>query len=413
METKFRFLFLLMVSINAFSQSNTSTYSPYSLFGLGKFNEANTGVTNSLGKSGVAITSEYELNGLNPASLGSIGRSSFFFDIGAKAEYNLYGDRSDSEKRKTLFNFSNVSFAFPLGKKSGVSVSLLPFTETGYYFQGIVTDIEGTNTNSLSTIEGSGGLNNINLNYGRKFNDKLSVGIAAKYFFGSIKQTEMVQLQTDLLQIQDVNYYKGFKIETGMQYKISPKTTIGTVVGFPSVLNGSRDRQVVKSVDEAQTVIENTTGISIDDYKIPFEFTMGIKYNYKNFNIVSDYKRTFWSSGMEDNIGRYTNSNIIGVGLEYFEKKEEGFRQKNRYRYRLGYNFDDGNLKVDGNKISNSVLTAGIGVPFGKSYNTYLNISYSYGTKGVVSNTLIRENYHSITLNLSFEDIWFRKILFD
>jgi hypothetical protein len=38
-----------------------------------------------------------------------------------------------------------------------------------------------------------------------------------------------------------------------------------------------------------------------------------------------------------------------------------------------------------------------------------LNLGYSYGQRGQISNGLIKENYHLLTLNLSFEGIWFKR----
>ena len=38
-----------------------------------------------------------------------------------------------------------------------------------------------------------------------------------------------------------------------------------------------------------------------------------------------------------------------------------------------------------------------------------INLSYSYGSKGLLQNVLVKENFHLVTLNLSLEDIWFVK----
>jgi hypothetical protein len=62
-------VFFLALYNAAFSQANSLTSSPYSLFGLGVQNDTNIGITNSLGKSGIALTSENELNGINTAYL--------------------------------------------------------------------------------------------------------------------------------------------------------------------------------------------------------------------------------------------------------------------------------------------------------------------------------------------------------
>lgn len=413
---RIRFLIVLFFSCSSVSiaQFTNSTWSPYSLFGFGKFNDANTGVTNSLGKAGVAMFSEYEINGLNSASLARINRGSFFFDMGLKTEFNTYGNRSDTDTKQTIYNFSNLSFAFPVGKKSGVSISLLPFTEVGYFFQGIVTDIEGSNIGTYSNINGKGGLNSFNVSYGRLINERFSLGLSAKYYFGSIEQTETLLLDDELLSLQDVNYYKGFKFELGLQSQLTPKLTTGLTLNFPSILNGSKDRVVNRIVDNIATTIDETDGIEIKDYETPFDFTVGFKLNNGNFSFLADYKRTFWSAtGIEDNIGEYTDSNVFGFGMEYYKRNNNLLKQKSKFRYRFGLNYDDGNLRVNGNKISNSSITTGIGIPISKSYNTYMNFSYSYGSKGIVSNTLVRENYHVLTLNLSFEDLWFRKRLID
>ncbi|WP_395632508.1 hypothetical protein, partial [Flavobacterium sp.] len=296
MRIKFLVVLVFSCSTAAVAQFTNSTWSPYSLFGFGKFNDANTGVTNSLGKAGVAMFSEYEINGLNSASLASINRGSFFFDIGLKTEFNVYGDRNDTDTKRTIYNFSNLSFAFPVGKKSGVSISLLPYTEVGYFFQGIVTDIEGSNIGTYSNINGKGGLNSFNVSYGRQINKKLSLGLSAKYFFGSIEQTETLLLDNELLSLQDVNFYKGYKFEVGLQSQLTPKLTTGLTVNFPSILNGSKDRVVNKIVDNIATTIDEIDGIAIKDYKTPFDFTVGFKLNNRNFSFLGDYKRTFWSS---------------------------------------------------------------------------------------------------------------------
>jgi hypothetical protein len=404
--------FILLFYTVSFSQTNNATFSPYSLFGLGKFNDNNTGITNSLGRSGIAIGTTNEINGLNPASLASMNRNSFFLDIGVKGEYNLYGDRSETDTKPTLFNFSNFTFALPIGKKSGVSVSLIPYTEVGYFFEGIINDIEGTQTKYTSNIVGSGGLNNFNFNYGRKLNSKMNVGISAKYYFGSIKQNEIVNLDQDLLTIVDENYYTGFKFEIGMQYQATEKLNFSSVLNFPSRLKGVRDREITKISSEIPTIIEAVEGANTNNYRTPLDFTIGLKYDFKEFYFIADHKKMFWSAtNLEDGIGKYTDSNMYGFGIEYFRKKRQG--QGGKTRYRIGFNYDDGNLKVRNKKISTSLFTTGIGIPLGNVYNSYLNFSYSYGSKGYVSSTLVKENYHSLSVNFCFEDLWFRKRLID
>lgn len=411
MKTKNKVLLIVFfVSGTLCAQISNSTYSPYSLFGIGRFFDANTGITNSLGRSGIGLSSEYEINGLNPASLGAAKNKTFILDVGGKGEYMTFGDRTETDSRKTLLNFSNISFAFPLNKKSAVSVSLLPFSEIGYYFQGIVSDVEGSQLQHISIISGDGGLSNINANYGIKINSKLNIGASLKYYFGIINQSETILLDNDYLTIDDKNYYKGLNLGLGMQYQLSKQFSVSSLINLPSRLSGSKDRIVNKYIDGLESNVLTSEGGKIDDYNIPLDATIGFKYDYKYLTFIADYKRTFWDmTDMEDNIGKYTDSNMFGVGMEYYSKKDIYQIRKARFRYRIGYNFDDGSLNVNNKKISSNFITAGIGIPIGTDLNSYLNLSYSYGVKGVVSNTLIQEKFHTVTLNINLRDTWFQR----
>lgn len=406
MTINLKYFFVLLFFSISFSQNNNLTSSPYSLFGLGNSNDANTGITNSLGKAGIALTSEKEINNLNPASLATMNLNTFFFDIGGKGELNSYGDKSNNGKTYTMV-FSNLSFAFPLNDKSAVSLSLQPYTEVGYTFKGIVQNIDGSQEQYYSVIEGTGGLNKFTINYGRKIAPKLNVGFTFKYLFGTIKQKETVFLDSDYLLFEDTNFYRGINLGTGLQYQATKNLSFASVFNLSSNIKATRDRAVNRIVNEAYYAIENTEDVSIADYKIPIDVTFGVKYTYKNYNFISDYKRSFWSAtSLTDNTGAYTDSNSISLGVEYIGK--ENYNTRNSIRYRLGYYYEDGNLKINNNKIATNALTAGIGIPIGDA-KSVLNFAYSYGNKGVVSNILAQEKFHALTINLSFSDNWFRK----
>jgi hypothetical protein len=393
------------------SQTSNLTSSPYSIFGLGKINDKNTGITNSMGMGGIALSSENEINGLNPASLASIKLNSFFFDIGVKAEINNSENRKSSSSFPT-FGFSNFSLAFPLSSKSGFSLSLIPFTEVGYIFRGIVQNIDGSQSRYVSNIIGNGGLNNINMNYGRKLTSKLNIGLSVKYLFGKIEQTEFVNVEQDNLFIDEKTYYTGFSFGGGMQYQIKPNFNLASTFTIPADIGATRDRNVSKVVNRSPEIIENVFGVKAKTFTNPADLTVGFKYNWKNFNFITDYKRSFWdATNQKDNIGKYVDSNMFSFGIERFKVTDEF--KKNSFRYRIGFNYDDGNLEINNNKISTMAFTAGIGIPFGVHKRTSLNLSYSFGNRGAVSTTLIRENFHSFTINCNLTDNWFVKRKYD
>jgi len=77
-------------------------------------------------------------------------------------------------------------------------------------------------------------------------------------------------------------------------------------------------------------------------------------------------------------------------------------------KFRAGFNYEDGYLNVNDNKIDGFTITAGLGLPMGEISNSMINLSYAYGSRGQIQNILVKENYHSLTINFSLEDLWFR-----
>lgn len=402
---------LLGICALGFAQSNNQTSSPYSLFGIGRLNEVNTGVTNALGKSGVALSGESSINNLNPAAVADVAVGSFLFDIGAKGEQNSYTNRINGQVN-TTFNFSSVAFSTAINKRSGIGVSLSPYSDVGYTLIGRANSIEGSQQTYTSYINGSGGLNALTLSYGYKFSPKLNLGISAMRYFGKIDQNEQIALEDDYLSVTATSHYSGYRFTAGGQYKVNDKLSLGAVVTAPSYLGARQERTVQKRIDDIDyTETGETTDIS--GFKLPVETAVGLKYTFKDYTLNADYKRQFWSAtGMGDNIGTFVDCSVLGVGAQYVNVTSLRPSYLQRFQYRIGATADNGYLNVDGVRVKNLALTTGVGVPLG-SRKSFLNISYSYGQRGVVSTKLIQENYHAFTVNISLEDLWFIRRKFE
>ncbi|MDO5980757.1 outer membrane beta-barrel protein [Flavivirga spongiicola] len=383
--------------------TNSLSSSPYSLYGLGISNELNTGKTNALGNTGFAMPSTYSINNLNPASFGAIPEGSFLYDIGIKVQKETLYEDGIKEFRYNG-NFSNFSIAFPLSKKSGLGITLIPFTNVGYIVSGLEKSIDGSTDTFLANITGSGGLNDIQLNYGYKVNNKLRLGLKGSYLFGTIKEEETDFIGNNILNISEENFYNGFRLSTGVQYDINNKVSIGGIVNFPTTLNGNQTRTVIGGVEPVEE--EN----SLDAFKLPLEVGLGLhtKLNDKLF-LNLDYKKSFWdNTDQSDLIGDYVDQDFIGFGSEFTPEKSS-LKYWNRINYRAGFSMDNGNLAIKNNRITNYSINLGLGLPTGGRRHSMINLGYSYGQKGQVSNGLIKENYHTLTLNFSLEDLWFQK----
>ena len=399
---------LLLFSLKVIAQTNTQSNSPYSAYGLGLTNNLSTGKTNALGNSGIAMPSATAINNLNPASMAGIPLKNFMYDFGFKAQSASLSEGAGSESK---FNatFSNLAFAFPLSPKSGLGVTLMPYTNVGYTIDGIISDIEGSQDTFLTNIEGSGGLNTLDLNYGYSILPNFRVGVKGSYLFGKIEQTETNIFTNNQLTIHDYNRYNGLQLGGGLQYDFSEKFSLGSIVNLPTSLNGNKHSIVYQLYDD-----EIVTDEDLSDFKLPLELGFGFRGKIAdNYTFYADYRKNFWdATNQSDKLGTYTDQDIYGLGVEFLPNGNP-LSYWNAVQYRAGFNYDTGNLTINNEKVNNYALSVGMGLPLNKRNNSTLNLMYSYGQKGQVNNGLIKENYHLLTLNLSLNGLWFIKSKFN
>ena len=395
------------------AQTNSLTGSPYSLFGLGVQTNSNIGRNSALGKGGIALESNNLLNTLNPASFTSIPDKSFLLDIGFLGELNKVST-NDKDENRFSSNFSNLAMGFSLNEKSGMGLSMVPFTDVGYALIGIETNIEGSQDEFISNIIGSGGLNDLSLHYGYKLFDNLNVGIKSSFLFGAIDQTENILFDDTFLNITEESFYNGFRFGFGLQYDVNERYGIGFTTDFPTSLRGSQDRRIFKSLDFIPTDVEDEDDLEIDSFDLPLALGFGARATFFNSLIVNiDYKGNLWGfTNQSDDIGDYVDQSIISIGAQY-RAKEIGLKYWENIEFRAGLNYDSGYLKVNDQTIDNYSVTAGIGFPLSIRGGSMLNISYATGQRGTVSGILVSERFNTINVNISLKDIWFRKLKFN
>lgn len=394
------------------AQSSSLSSSPYSLYGLGVPNDTGVGTINALGKLGFAMPSLTSINDKNPASLGRMTQKSFLFDVGMKAQRETVVNAFTEEARFNA-NFSNISLAFPISEKSGVGITLIPFTNVGYILTGLENTIEGSTDTFLTNVNGSGGLNDFKFSYGYSVTDNFRVGASGSILFGAIDETETNIIDDTALVITEENYYAGFRFDVGLQYDWSPRTSFGLTAKFPTILNGSQSR-IIETIGTA-TITSREEDNDLEDFELPLELGVGFitRFMENKFTLNADYQHGFWeTTEQKDFLGEYVDQQMFGLGLSY-RKNPRALKYWERMEYRAGINYDSGNLMVNDSRVENYTFSAGVGLPISLRTNSMLNISYSYGQKGRVSNGLIQENFHLLTFNFSFDGKWFIKRKYD
>lgn len=413
MNKYYKTLLMVLFSTTLYSQTNNLTGSPYSLFGLGVQSNSNIGKNSALGRGGIALGSENVINNYNPASFSTISEKSFLLDIGFLGELNNISNSGKDELRLSA-NFSNLALAFSLSDHSGIGLSLVPFTDVGYSLIGIESNVEGSQDDFVSNIVGSGGLNDLRLNYGYQLYDNFRVGLRTSYLFGSIKETERILIGTSFLNIDEENYYRGFRFGLGLQYDINQKNSLGFTIDLPASLNGSQDRFVDKSLDFIGTNVEDEQGLDISSFKLPIEIGFGIRSQHiPGLTINLDYKRNLWGfTNQRDDIGRYVDQSIVSFGAQY-RARERGLKYWQNIEFRAGFNYDSGYLNVNNQIIDNYSFSSGIGLPINVRGSSMINLSFTTGQRGAVEGILVEEKFNLININLSLKDIWFKRIKFN
>ncbi|MCC9018459.1 aromatic hydrocarbon degradation protein [Flavobacterium lipolyticum] len=401
---------LILMSLTSFSQSISS--SPYSLYGLGSVYDSDFGNIPSIGSSGIALPSATFINNLNPASLGYLPQNHFMFDIGGKAISTTYQSSSRSESRNN-FQFSHLAFAFPVTKNSGFSIGIRPYSSATFKISNLKLPIENSQDFYYLTATGSGGLNNLDLSYGYRFGKKWSVGASASVLFGNTKDNRSFLIMNSITSIQKKTHYNGLRATVGAQYQVDSTLTIATTFKVPTQIRASKVQTVQTIADDVVTTIESDVASDTDDYYMPLEMGIGISKRFKNnLNMTLDYEKSLWGSTNQSELyGNFVNQDRFALGFTYRGRKNIR-KYWDRVQYAAGANFDTGYLEIDGKRIHNAAISIGLNLPLENTYSS-LNISYSYGQRGRVSDNLIKENYHKISLNLSLDGIWFVKRKFE
>ena len=153
------------------------TSSPYSRFGYGLLRDNATSAQRQMGGIGYAMTSGRQINAMNPASYSRIDSLTFLFDMGVDASFINSKEEGSSLSQKGG-GLDYVTMQFPLSKRIGASVGLLPYSSVGYAFGSEIKN--GTNSH-----QGSGGLNQLYVGLSGNIFKGFSAGFNFSYLFGN------------------------------------------------------------------------------------------------------------------------------------------------------------------------------------------------------------------------------------
>ncbi len=414
-----KIVLLITILLANFSFAQENTASPYSFYGIGSTRFKGTNDIVNMG--GISVYSDStHINVLNPASYSN--QLITTFQVGFTSNFYKLNTASDVEQaKKTTFDY--LVMGFPISKKIGLSVGLLPHSAVGYRLNSDTRSVDGF----AKQYKGKGGVNKVFFGAGYKINNKISVGMDFQYLFGIINTQSDVYVQNIINGSREVNEstLSGVAINVGLNYqtKLNRKLNFMSSITYaPEVkLNSDNVRNVslVTILSNGSSVQASAnTEVIVADTKliVPSKLVLGAGLGNRKWFLGGDIA----FSGTGNQVNRFENySNVsyensvkVAIGGFFIPKFDSYNSYFQRVTYRGGFKFENTGLVINNTAIKDKSVTLGFGLPISGTFSS-LNLGIEYGSRGTTSNGLIKEDYFSINIGLLFNDKWFRKTLYN
>lgn len=416
-------LFTMMAGVSVAQDINLSnlTGSPYTRYGYGKMGSLGNASTRGMGDLGIAIRSNNYTTLANPASLTAIDTLTMIFSVGLDADYSTFTENG-AKDRNWDAGFSYMSLHFPLWRNFAMSLSLSPYSSVGYQYGDIEkvpiqSPINKHDSLGISRAYiGVGGINNFMMGIGyRALNKKmneLNVGVDFGYLFGTINHTVGV-VTTSQANSTSVSYsmdVRGLFLQLGAQYTHRFNAVRSMTIGatFKPQMNMSVNSEEIKLSTDTISFADEFR----NDIKSPMKIGVGVAYNIaRKFTISAEYELEQWSkvNGFKTDLTQspdvFCDTHRFAVGAEYVPRLNSNRFWQN-CRYRVGGSTKNSYALIgDDIKLRNYSVSAGLSLPVNR--RCFIDFSVGYDHLQPSKNNMLKEDYLTFTLGLTFNEMMF------
>ena len=417
-------LILSFIVSTSFVLSQTNTGSPYSLNELGEISFLGNVSSLSMGGVDSAIDSiEFNIN--NPSSLAKLKTTNYL--IGTFYKSTGISNSVSTENINTA-NINYIAIGIPT-KRFGFGFGVLPYSSVGFNLQ-TTEDYNTENSISSRLFGADGNINRAFVSIGVPFLKYFSLGATANYNFGKFNY-EKFNL------IENVNYgifsISSSKI-TGFTYNFSSNVSIplkndlklnlvysfypeGDLNSFniESLYTSNNSSISLESLGDFVDVDLNSRGLEKTKLPVPKKsiyslglekknsWFLGIQYESK---LSSNFKNDFLDT---QNVS-YRDADSFSFGGYFIPDSSSLISYWKRVKYRFGIKNEKKSIIVNNLPINQFSLNLGLGLPVAGLSKA--NLGLEIGRIGNDDN-LIKENYFSLRLGLSLNDVWFIKRKFN
>lgn len=419
---KFKLFFtaLTLLSLQLMAQEN----SPYSRYGIGLLQSSENIGYRGLGGTSLADRSNTLINTQNPSSYATLKLTSY--QLGLSGSF-FTTKNADTSVQSGGFGLSYVNMAFPVGKNTGISFGLLPYSRVKYNLRAQTT-IPNI-SDAIIDYFGGGNLQKVYIGAAHDFKG-LSVGFNAAYLFGNYQNNLTQTFLTDSLDILNTNILNrtvvgGFTFDLGASYTYKIKkekyVNIGATYSNQSRLNASSDRYWYSAIGDVGTGPYSFRADSIVGKEgkmvLPSKFGVGVQYgNGDYWKIAVDYLTSDWSNyRLFDQADSFTTASTFRLGGEFTPDVNDKFSIYKRITYRLGGYYNNEPLQLNGVQLKSQAVTVGIGYPIRRTLLSIgqINAAFEAGKRGSLNSGLVQENYTRFSIGVTLNDRWFLKRRYD
>ncbi|MBR4969121.1 MAG: hypothetical protein IKY57_03075 [Alistipes sp.] len=427
-----------------------SAYSPYTMFGIGELHTIGTAQSRAMAGVGVAWRSSQMPSLANPAGYSATLQKSFLFNVGAEGNflqnaqrrYDASGNYTTSKNGKFSGNIHEIAVQFPLAKRLGMGLSLMPYSSVGYKMSFLEngSDILGNVGSASYTYSGDGDVTEVKLGVGWEPFKNFSFGIAAKYYWGKITHNYMSAIDNSFvgngsyLSVVGEDEYaiSNFKFQVGLQWNaISDDKNILTFGATYDYGGGLRPKvtksTVLNNTYETEVFYEN----EVSQMQLPHSVKAGVMYQNPKLAVALEYEFQAWGNGnngrFEEKMNngmvvKYVDTHTAKVGFAYTPNRFDVRNYFNRIAYRFGFRYGNYYQAYNNNGIQQYAVTAGFGFPLKFMGASSIDLSLEYGLRGshtLMNNApkigMIRQDYFKVGLGFSLfgEDYWFVRPKYD
>lgn len=451
---------MLMLPATLFAQtSSINAYSPYSMYGPGELATPGNVAMRSMGGVGLGLRNTGQINMLNPASLSVAPSKTFLLDFSLdgthfrNTQQKYADDGSPLRTAKTAYNtvnFHNFAIAFPLARGWGMALSVSPYSSVGYKVNTTESneDIWADVGRVMYGYDGDGDISEVKLSIGWEPVRNLSIGVAAKYYWGNIERNysatavNVITGSGEYASTVGVDKYQvsNFKFQFGLQWNaiLNSKRilTIGATYDLGGKLNPDKTSYVsTNNLFDTLNKFPIRNRIDAVELRLPHQLGVGIYYQDRQIAWGADYFYSRWGSsnshydeGLSGSSMKvaYNDTHTIKVGFAITPRAMDARNYLNRMTYRVGARVGNYYQTFAGERVDCYAVTVGLGFPVRLWGSSSINLGFEFGATKAPDSAmidarrvgLVNQKYFKLSLGLNLfssdtSDYWFLRQKYD